>query len=174
MPTFDALPPLTRILNELVDGPPSDGAYVLNAGDSGLLKSLEKLSAKEASAIPAGGTASVAAHVDHIRYGFELLNRWSKGEEPFSTADWTKSWERVAVTDKEWQARREALKDELTAWRTAIKNLRPLNEMEQNGIVGSVVHLAYHLGAMRQIHRALRGPSAHEAVETNLDPQQLG
>lgn len=174
MTEFDAPPPLTKILNELVDGAPPGGAYVLNAGDPGLLKSLKKLSAQDASAVPVGGTASVAAHVDHLRYGFELFHRWSNGEEPYSTADWNKSWERNVVTDKEWQDRLKALEDELDAWRVAMQKLRPLNEMEQNGVVGIVVHLAYHVGAIRQIHRGLRGPSANEAVETHLDPQQLG
>jgi hypothetical protein len=32
--------------------------------------------------------------------------------------------------------------------------------MELNGVIASVAHLAYHLGAIRQIDRAIRGPSA--------------
>jgi hypothetical protein len=31
--------------------------------------------------------------------------------------------------------------------------------MELNGVVGSIAHLAYHLGAIRQIDRAARGPA---------------
>jgi hypothetical protein len=31
--------------------------------------------------------------------------------------------------------------------------------MELNGIVGSIAHLAYHLGAIRQIAGAARGPA---------------
>ena len=79
MPTFDAVTPLVTILNELIDGPPPEGAYVLNGGDRGLLKSLDKLSARDASTVPITGGASIAAHVDHLRYGFQLMNRWAKG-----------------------------------------------------------------------------------------------
>jgi hypothetical protein len=43
--------------------------------------------AEEASAVPSGGGASIAAHVDHLRYGLELLNRWTRGEKPFADAD---------------------------------------------------------------------------------------
>jgi hypothetical protein len=37
---------------------------------------------------------------------------------------------------------------------------RDVGEIELNGIIGSIAHLAYHLGAIRQIDRAARGPSA--------------
>lgn len=32
-----------------------------------------------------------------------------------------------------------------------------------NGAIGSIAHLAYHLGAIRQIDRGTRGPSAEQA-----------
>jgi hypothetical protein len=39
---------------------------------------------------------------------------------------------------------------------------REVNAMELNGMVGSIAHLAYHLGAIRQINRAARGPAEQE------------
>jgi hypothetical protein len=35
---------------------------------------------------------------------------------------------------------------------------RELNQIELNGMIGSIAHLAYHLGAIRQINVLLRGP----------------
>ena len=61
---------------------------MLNPGDEGLIRSLEKLSAADASALTATGS-SIAAHVDHVRYGLSLMNRWSQGENPFDSADWS-------------------------------------------------------------------------------------
>jgi hypothetical protein len=166
---------LVNILNELLDGAPETGAYVLNAGDIGLLRAIDRISAIDASLIPEGANASVAAHVDHLRYGLSLLNRWTHGEQPFADANWTASWERLHVSPEEWEDLRAALRIEAYAWRDALsRQTGNLNEQEQNGVVGSVVHLAYHLGAIRQIHRALRGPSAKEADEAALNPQQLG
>lgn len=89
---------LVVLLNELADGPAPQAAFVLNPGDRGLLRSLDTLSAAEASAT-AGGESSIAAHVDHLRYGFQLMNRWSKGESPFADADYSASWRRTVVTD---------------------------------------------------------------------------
>jgi hypothetical protein len=130
---------------------------MLNAGDEGLLRALDKLSAKEASTLTPTGS-SIAAHVDHLRYGLSLMNRWSAGENPFGTADWSTSWKKTAVSDDEWTTRRAELRTEATRWLEALGMPRDVQPIELNGIVGSVAHLAYHLGAIRQINQTTRGP----------------
>jgi hypothetical protein len=35
---------------------------------------------------------------------------------------------------------------------------REVNGVELSGMIGSIAHLAYHLGAIRQIDREIRGP----------------
>jgi hypothetical protein len=148
---------LTTLFRELMDGP-SREAYMLNAGDAGLLRSLDKLSAEQASAGVAGG-ASIAAHVDHLRYGLSLMNRWSEGENPFAEADWGASWKKTSVSAAEWQELRTALRIEANRWVEALRAPRDVTGIELNGIVGSIAHLAYHLGAIRQIDRTTRGPA---------------
>jgi hypothetical protein len=152
---------VSSLLSELLDGSAPQAAWMLNPNDPGILKSLDKLSAEKASASPAGG-ASIAAHVDHLRYGLGLLNRWSRGEEPFKDADYSASWTRTTVSEEEWALRREALRNEAYAWRETLKRPRRLNDFELTGVVASVAHLAYHLGAIRQIDRSIRGPSARD------------
>lgn len=71
---------LALLFAELTDGPSPDAAYMLNPGDPGLLGSLDALSAEAASRSPAPGGASIAAHVDHVCYGLDLMNRWNDGE----------------------------------------------------------------------------------------------
>lgn len=90
------------------------------------------------------------------------MNRWSRGENPFADADYSASWRRVTVTDAEWALLRQQLRAEARAWQEAVRQPRELTDDELNGVVGSVVHLAYHLGAIRQIDRATRGPSARD------------
>jgi hypothetical protein len=158
----DTIATLVQLLNELLDGSVTGAAWMLNPEDPGLLRSLAKLSAAEASAIPSAGGASVAAHVDHLRYGLSLLNRWSQGEQPFADADYSASWRRTAVSEPEWESLREALRREATAWREALQRPRALSQFELTGVVASVAHLAYHLGAIRQLNRATRGPAARD------------
>jgi len=152
---------LETLFRELVDGSDASAAYMLNPGDTGLLRSLDTLTAAAASAAPASGGASIAAHVDHVRYGLSLMNRWSRGErDPWSTADWPASWDRSVVTDAEWTTLRQALGTESRAWREALRAPRDYSEIELNGVIASVAHLAYHFGAIRQIDRSIRGPAA--------------
>jgi hypothetical protein len=39
---------------------------------------------------------------------------------------------------------------------------REVDDVELNGIVGSVVHMAYHIGAIRQMNNAIRGPTEND------------
>ena len=148
---------LRGLLRELIEGPPGQAAYVVNPGDRGLLGSLAKLSAADASARP-GGRSSVAAHVDHVRFGFALLNRWFRGENPFADADYAASWTRQQVTEDEWRQRRDELEREARAWVAAFEEPREWNEVTLNGAISSVAHLAYHLGAIRQVVPSAGGP----------------
>lgn len=159
--TRDLIGPLTTLFGELVHGAPETGAYVLNRGDRGLLASLDRLSAAAASAARPGG-ASIAAHVEHLRYGLSLMNRWAAGEDPFADARWAASWDRTRVSDAEWAELRLALRAEARQWLAALSTPRDASEIELNGMIGSIVHLAYHLGAIRQLDRELRGPAAND------------
>lgn len=152
---------LTTLFSELVDGATQDACYVLNRGDPGLLRSLEKLSAEAASELAPTGS-SIAAHVDHLRYGLSLMNRWATGEDPWADADWTGSWRKTAVSDAGWKTLRDQLRDETQRWLRALRTPRDVTDVELNGLVGSVAHLAYHLGAIRQMNNVVRGPLAND------------
>ena len=164
MNTGQVGPTLDTLYRELIEGAPTNGlAYMLNGGDDGLLKSLDKLSAAGASKTSGGG-ASIAAHVDHLRYGLSLMNRWAAGERnAWKSADWTASWKTSSVSDDEWNRLRAALREEAERWLDAIRTPREVSEVELNIVVGNIAHLAYHLGAIRQIDRSTRGPSAEES-----------
>jgi hypothetical protein len=152
---------LSTLWTELIDGPPGQVCYILNRGDRGLLGSLDGLTAEAASRVPAAGAASIAAHVDHVCYGLELLLRWIDGESnPWVDADWTASWRRGAVTDAEWTALRDRLRAQAGRWRSALSTLDEVSQLELDGVVASVAHAAYHLGAIRQIDRSIQGPKA--------------
>ena len=155
---------LPVIFRELVYGSqdPSARTYVLNQGDRGLLASLDRLSAAAASASHDGG-ASIAAHVDHLRYGLSLLNRWADGvPPPWPDMDFTASWRRNVVSEDAWRTLRDELRREATRWAEALGAPRQVSDVEAGWVAGCVAHLAYHLGAIRQIDRALRGPTAED------------
>lgn len=148
-----------RLLSELADGAsPGGQAFVLNSGDAGLLRSLDRLSAAEASRSVNGG-ATIAAHAQHVRFGLSLMNRWMReGGNPFADAKWDEAWKIAAVDDASWIEIRSGLGGELRDWQKALETPRELSGVELTGVISSVVHLAYHLGAIRQIDKTARGP----------------
>jgi hypothetical protein len=152
---------LTTLFGELVEGAPAAGAYMLNVNDPGLLRSLDRLSAAAASSA-APGRSSIAAHADHLRYGLSLMNRWAAGENPFDDADWQASWRTTAVSLAEWVQLRAALRRECQQWLDVLGTPREVDAVAFNGILGTIAHLAYHLGAIRQINPTVRGPSASD------------
>ncbi len=158
MDTTDTAPALGRLFSELVNGTDPKGGFALNTGDIGLLRSLDKLSAADASRSANGG-ATIAAHAQHLRYGLSLMNRWAaEGGNPFADATWDAAWKMSAVDSAEWADIRDGLRDEAARWLTALRSPRTLSEVELTGMIGSIAHLAYHLGAIRQISRDTRGP----------------
>ena len=164
MNTRDIAAVLARIMSEFVLGSPdpSVGTVALNRGDEGLLKSLDKLSASQASSTHAGG-GSIAAHTEHLRYGLSILNRWAAGEDkPWTGADWTNAWRKNDISDRDWDRLRSGLNKEAAAWIDALRTPRELDDVELGWTFGSIAHLAYHLGAIRQIDRGARGPTAED------------
>ena len=151
---------LGRLFAELVHGVPrGEGAFILNSGDAGLLRSLDKLTAADASRSANDG-AAIAAHAQHLRYGLSLMNRWAaEGGDPFADATWDEAWKISTVDQAAWDDIRGGLRHETERWLQALAAPRDVSGVELAGVVGSVAHLAYHLGAIRQIHKATRGPT---------------
>ena len=160
MNTSDIAPILARVFSELADGAPSGGGgpVVLNTGDVGLLRSLTKLSADAASRSTNGG-ATIAAHAQHVRYGLSLMNRWAReGGNPFADAQWDEAWKISTVDAASWEEIRGALAEETRLWLEILRTPREAGNFELSGMVGTIAHFAYHLGAIRQIDKSARGP----------------
>ncbi len=158
MRTTDTSPSLQRLFAELVDGASGGSAFILNSGDVGLLRSLDRLPAADASRSVNDG-ATVAAHAQHLRYGLSLMNRWAEdGGDPFADARWDEAWKTRAVDEAAWEEIRNGLRDEAHRWLRTLGTPRDAGDVELSGMIASVAHLAYHLGAVRQIDKSTRGP----------------
>ena len=137
------------------------GGFMLNHHDRGLLRSLERVSASEASALTPTGS-SIAAHVAHVGYGLSLMNRWSQGENPVRRRRLGGRWKKTSVTEPEWEALRIQLRDQAARWLVVLRTPREVQDVELSGMIGSIAHLAYHMGAIRQMSVHARGPAEGE------------
>lgn len=151
--------PNARLFAELTHGADSSGQnFIVNGGDVGLIRSLDNLDAGQASTSSNGG-ATIAAHAQHIRYGLSLMNRWAReGGDPFADARWDEAWKTSRVDQAQWAEIRSGLAAEIDEWLATLDSKTATNDLESAGMISSVAHLAYHLGAIRQISKATRGP----------------
>lgn len=159
MHTREITATMTTLFSELVTGttPP---AFVLNTGDIGLLRSLDKLSASDASHSVNNG-ATIAAHAQHVAFGLSLMNRWAlEGGDPYADAKWDEAWKTFVVNDVQWTAIRANLRDESRQWLESLAADREVTTLELSGMIATIAHVAYHLGAIRQIDKSTRGPTA--------------
>src|SRR5689334_19129806 len=143
---------VSKLLIEIFDGPPGQEAYILNPGDPGLHRQLEAISAAIASQQAIPDKPTIAAHVDHIHFGMNLLTRWLAGEEnPWADADWNGSWRRNTVTEEQWSVLRANLRKEAVTWQKAVMSRTEWDDINAAGALSTIAHTAYHLGAVRQI-----------------------
>jgi hypothetical protein len=159
MNTTESSPALRRLFSELINGANSPrGGFILNKGDIGLLKSLEHITAADASRSVNDG-ATIAAHAQHLRYGLSLMNQWgTEGGNPFANAKWDEAWKISSVDDAAWKEIRDGLRDEAERWLKVLSTPRDVTDIEFTGMMSSIAHLAYHVGAIRQINKDARGP----------------
>ena len=142
---------LTSLFREIVDGPPGDMAFVVDPNDPGLIKSLAALSAEKASA-RRDGRPSIAGHVQHLRFGLTLLNKWAAGDQhAFAEATFSQSWSHQTVSEDEWRTLRQAFEEQARQWQTQLESPREWDAMALSGFLSSVAHTAYHMGAIRQL-----------------------
>lgn len=130
------------------------GIY-LDKNDS-LFKTLESVTAAQAS-IPVGGKcASLAAQVAHVIFYIESFERYAiQGDT--SPVDWGEIWRTVEkVTPEEWDALRAKLKATYERISQLFHTNQRWNEDTIGGALSIVVHTAYHLGEIRQALCTLR------------------
>lgn len=140
-----------ELLRETFEGGlPGEGTQYLDHA-SGIRRTLGALSAAQASARP-DGRPSIAAHARHMAFHLRVTSDWVRGVRP--KRDWLASFEPHTVTPEEWAGVREELDAARAELVTTLESLPVATFAEEGGAIGAIAHLAYHLGAIRQlVHR---------------------
>lgn len=125
------------------------GVY-LDKGTS-LFETLDSVSAEDASRPVVEKGATVAAHVEHVRFYLDVLNDLMRKEEVMKV-DWREIWENVrAVTPDEWEGQKRRLRESYERVLNTLKNYDKWEgEYGISGSFGILAHTAYHLGGIRQ------------------------
>ena len=157
LPRDGVMKSLRMVLKEAYEGPqdPRGTWFVEMAPDTGLFGTLASMGAGEASRPPAAGRSTIAGHAAHLRFSLEVARRFLGGDRgPF---DWKQSWAVGSVDEAAWAELRSGLRQEYDAFRRALDEAGELDWLLLSAMFGGLAHVAYHLGAIRQMVMELRG-----------------
>jgi hypothetical protein len=151
--TDELLQQVEELLRETFEGGlPGEGTQYLDR-DSGIRRTLEGLTAAQASK-SYSGHPSIASHARHMNFHLLVTSEWILGDH--HSRDWKASFEPQTVTDAEWTALLRDLEMSRQELVRVLRSLEPEVLIREGAAMGAVAHLAYHLGAIRQLVHLVR------------------
>ena len=160
---IELIPTLIDQYRETFEGEVEPGKVWITSGPraSAVLGTVELLTHDEAFAAPPGastGGKSIAAHVAHLAFALELTAKRFNGENP--DADWPGSFVIPQATLQTWETLKAELRDAYEGVLTILQHRRgaPIGDwppLHVAGLTATISHNAYHLGAIRQLAKAV-------------------
>jgi hypothetical protein len=146
--TAGMLDQMEELLRETFEGAkPGEGTQYLDK-DGGIRQTLAQLTAAQAGR-SRDGHPSIAAHVRHMIFHLRVSHEWIRGDH--SKRDWLGSFQPFAVTDAEWETLKQEIERERETFIEVMRALPDAQVVENGAGMGTIAHLAYHLGAIRQL-----------------------
>ena len=152
VPTADLVQEILYLFTETFESPVKDGNAYLDKG-TGIFMTLDTVSAEDASKPAFPGVTTLAAQTEHLRFYLVALKGFITG--PHTSVDWEESWKRKTVTLEEWDTLRTDLHQTYIYTTELLKSFNRWDEDELGGALAILTHSAYHLGAIRQLVKAL-------------------
>ncbi len=140
---------LLQMLAEAFGVSSAPHSFFLDTGTSGYLAVLADVDAATASRALKPGNATLAAHCGHVAWILGVAIRMLDGERP--ALNWAESWTVSVVDAAAWDALRARLK---TNYEGVVARLSARESLKDDDVMGSLialVHVAYHLGEVKQM-----------------------
>ena len=141
------------LLRESFEGSPEGQPSAFLDRGVGFFMTLDKLSAVEVSK-EFGGT-TIAAQTEHAKFYLDRLCEFISGRT--ERVNWEDSWLIETVNDAEWDALRQTVRKSYENVLRCLAAVDNWTEDRTGMAIGMVAHTAYHLGAIRQISKSVRG-----------------
>lgn len=140
---------VVRMLREGFEGAPGPWTYFTDTSvGTGVLSTIDALTAAQASHAGGPGHTTIAGHVHHLEASVTLTTRTLRGET--ASRDRSRTWTVAAVDDAAWVALRASLR---RAYEDLVVTVGMRSTWDEDAIgtaFGAIAHTAYHLGAIRQ------------------------
>lgn len=139
---------MEELIRESFDGGrPGEGTRYLDQS-SGIRSTLQALTGAQASR-SFEGHPSIAAHARHMAFHLRVATEWVQGNH--AQRDWQGSFAPGHVTDDEWAALQRELEVIRIEFLRVMRGLPEMTFVNEGAGMGAIAHLAYHLGAIRQL-----------------------
>lgn len=139
---------LSAFFTEIFGASDAPHGFILDNGQSGLLGTIDGLSAQTASSTPKPEDASIAAHCGHILFLLQTFDAYEQGQQP--KLDWPGSWATRVVDEPAWAGLRADLR---AAYQRVLGHLQKRTEWPEPPLAAALLllaHCAYHVGEIRQ------------------------
>jgi len=142
---------LAYLFHETFEGSPEGkGSAYLDRG-IGIFNTLENLTAEQVSREINGTT--VAAQTEHAKFYLDRLCEFIHGRT--ERVNWEDSWLIEDVNEQEWNALRAGVRKSYENALRCFADNQNWSEEAVGMAIGMLAHTAYHLGAIRQIAKAI-------------------
>lgn len=147
----DFLKDVLYLLRETFEGSPEGQPSAYLDRGVGVIATLEKISAADASRELAGTT--IAAQTEHAKFYIDRLCEFMTGRT--EKVSWEQSWLIETVSDEEWDILREGVGK---SYENALRTFAAVEEWDGDNVgdpIAIIAHTAYHLGAIRQLTKTV-------------------
>lgn len=139
------------LLRETFEGSPEGQPSAYLDRGTGIFNTLSNISAEGASKDFRGTT--IAAQIEHAKFYLDRLCEFISGRT--ERVNWEDSWLIETVNDAEWDALRKTVRGSYENTLKCFASVEDWNEVRVGEAIAMVAHTAYHLGAIRQIAKAI-------------------
>lgn len=142
---------LAYLLRETFEGSPEGQPSAFLDRGVGIFITLEKLSAEQVSREI--NDTTIAAHTEHAKFYLDRLCEFIGGRT--EKVNWEDSWLIEDVNENEWNALREGVRKSYENALRCFADNQNWSEENVGMAIGMLAHTAYHLGAIRQLAKAI-------------------
>ncbi|HUR96982.1 MAG TPA: hypothetical protein VMZ26_02825 [Pyrinomonadaceae bacterium] len=140
------------LLRESFEGSPEGLPSAFLDRGVGFFSTLKDVSAADASKEFTGTT--IAAQTEHAKFYLDRICEFINGRT--ERVNWEDSWLIETVDDAEWAALQESVRKAYENLLRCLASVEDWSEDRTGMAIGMVAHTAYHLGAIRQIVKAVK------------------
>lgn len=145
----------TLLFREAFEGREADKDYTwFVEKKEGIFDALNSVDSRQASKKPSGACSSIAGHAYHMLYALRGANTVHGGAKPEGT--WTESWSRQSVSSADWEELKTEIATEYQTFISWFESNQDWSDDETRiGALAALPHMAFHLGAIRQILKVI-------------------